>query len=175
MVIFFPPYGPVTPSCVPTELTPCWKISEIAMKSQGNLENVYNFFIKFYKEKLSRQPDSNWNVSMELLLWVIAFLWSSTWRLPALLHSACDVLRILTSHSMQGLCADFNFVYTAINCVTLTQQQSSSGAAGDLTAMPRWPYHVSTGYISECIATACILCIVTLPQQMKMPLDVSLL
>lgn len=39
--------------------------------------------------------------------------------------------------------------YTAIMCATLERRRSSSGAAGDLTVLPRLPHFVFTACLSE--------------------------
>lgn len=76
---------------------------------------------------------------------------------------------------MHALCADFNFVYTAIMCVTLTQQQSYIVVLLETLLGCHSDHTMFLLGIYTYIATACTLCIVTLLQQMKMPLDVSLL
>lgn len=132
----------------------------------------WNFYIKI-KEKISLWPDGNQGVSKERQLRVTVFHWSSTMQFTVLSLSALphNMLRVFT---MCSLCSDipkdserstckltwlnYHCVYTEIMWIPWAWQQSSSGAAGDPTTLPRQPHFVSTACLSERITTT-VLCI----------------
>lgn len=157
--------GPVTSSCIPTELFQHCKISGIAVISQENSEYLYNFYWNYdVRQRLKSFHGTQRHVTV--------FLWSSTWQLTAFSQSAHGMLRVFTSclpcpqlltvctrHSCEAVTSQrtqthsaFPIFYTAIRCVTWVCQLSSSGAAGDLTVLSWKPHFVSTAGLSECRA-----------------------
>lgn len=134
----------------------------------------WNFYIKI-KEKISLWPDGNQGVSKERQLRVTVFHWSSTMQFTVLSLSALphNMLRVFTMCSLCAQCAatsqrtlrglhasslDLSLCLYWDMWVAWAWQQSSSGAAGDPTTLPRQPHFVSTACLSE-RRTTTVLCI----------------
>lgn len=87
--------GPATPSCVLTELLRGYKISGIAVKSQGIQKECVQFFsLNVYKEMISRRPYGDRGVSTALRQRVTASYESSTEQLTPNSSSTHAALKV---------------------------------------------------------------------------------
>lgn len=87
--------GPATPSCVLTELLRGYKISGIAVKSQGIQKECVQFFsLNVYKEMIPRRPYGDRGVSTALRQRVTASYESSTEQLTPNSSSTHAALKV---------------------------------------------------------------------------------